>query len=62
MWLVIVIGLSLGLGVLALIGLLVLVRELFCEGSLDAGITDVGDATARHHIGHASARRSVLTR
>ncbi len=36
MWLVIVGVLSLGLGILALIGLLALARELFCERSYDA--------------------------
>jgi hypothetical protein len=40
MWLVIVGVLSLGLGILALIGLLVVARELFCDDSLDANFTD----------------------
>jgi hypothetical protein len=40
MWLVIVGVLSLGLGIFALVGLLVVVRELFCDHSLDTNFTD----------------------
>ena len=39
MWLVIVCVLSVGLGALALIGLLVVAQELFCDCSLDANRT-----------------------
>jgi|HubBroStandDraft_5_1064220.scaffolds.fasta_scaffold00042_13 hypothetical protein len=39
MWLVIVCLLSLGLAVLALIGLLVVAQELFCDCSLDANLS-----------------------
>jgi hypothetical protein len=61
MWLLIVGLLSLGLSILALIGLLAVGRELFCDSSLDpnsrggvAGRPDVG--------GRASAGRCVVTR
>jgi hypothetical protein len=53
--------LSLGLGVLALIGLLALAKELFGDSSVDANFS--GDAAGRHDVGgRASARRSVTTR
>jgi hypothetical protein len=61
MWLLIVGVLSLGLGVLALIGLLALAKELFGDSSVDANFS--GDAAGRHDVGgRASARRSVTTR
>jgi hypothetical protein len=60
MWLVIV--LSIGLGILALIGLLAVAKELFCDSPLDANF-DAGHATGGHHVeGRASARRCVMTR
>jgi hypothetical protein len=63
MWLVIVIVLSLGLGILALIGLLAVAKELFCDRSLDANFTDAGGAAVRHDVGgRASGRRCVMTR
>jgi hypothetical protein len=53
--------LSLGLGVLALIGLLALAKELFGDSAVDANFS--GDAAGRHDVGgRASARRSVTTR
>jgi len=61
MWVVIV--LSLGLGILALIGLLAVAKELFRDSSLDANFTDAGSATGRHDVGgRASARRCVVKR
>jgi hypothetical protein len=61
MWLVIV--LSLGLGILALIGLLTVAKELFCDGSLDAHFKNAAPATGRHEAaGRAPARRCVTTR
>jgi hypothetical protein len=61
MWLVIVGVLSLGFGVLALIGLLAVVKELFCDSSVDANFS--GGAAGRHDVGgRASARRCVTTR
>jgi hypothetical protein len=56
-----VIALSLVLGILALIGLLAVVKELFCDSSVDA--TFSGGAAGRHDVGgRASARRCVTTR
>ena len=61
MWLVIV--LSVGLGILALIGLLAVAKELLCDSSLDANFTDAAPATGRHDAGcRASARRCVIPR
>jgi hypothetical protein len=42
MWLEIVGVVSLGLGNLALLGLLAVVKALFCDSSLDADLTDAG--------------------
>jgi hypothetical protein len=61
MSLVIVGVLSLGLGILALIGLLVVARELFCDGSFDADPTDTG-AKGRHDVGGRASGRCVTTR
>jgi hypothetical protein len=58
MWLVIVGVLSLGLGILALIGLLAVAKELFCESSLDANFTDAGDK-GRHDVGGRATPRCV---
>lgn len=61
MWLLIVGLLSLCLGILALIGLLAVARELFCESFLDANVS--GGVAAGHDVGgRASARRSVVMR
>jgi len=58
-----VIALSLALGILALIGLLVVAKELFCDSSPDANFTDAGGATGRHDLGgRAPTRRCALTR
>jgi hypothetical protein len=60
MWPVIVGVLSLGLAILALIGLLTVAKELFGDSSLDANFTDAAD---RHHIGgDVCGRRRVITR
>jgi hypothetical protein len=60
MWLLIVV-LSLGLGILALIGLLAVATELFCDSSLDINLG--GGAERSHDVGGgASARRCVVTR
>ena len=61
MWLVIV-ALSLGVGILALIGLLALAKELFSESSLDADCMDPGGAADRQDVRRAYARRRVMTR
>jgi hypothetical protein len=61
MWLVIMGLLSLSLGILALIGLFAVAKELFCDGSLDANFD--ADAAGRHHVGgHATARRCGVLR
>jgi hypothetical protein len=61
MWLVIV--LSVGFGILALIGLLAVAKELFCDGSLDANFTHAAPATGRHEVGRrVSARRCEIPR
>jgi hypothetical protein len=61
MWLLIVGVLSLGLGILALIGLLAVATELFCDRSLDLKL---GGGAARPHDvgGGASAQRCMVTR
>jgi len=61
MWLVIVGVLSLSLGILALIGLLVVARELFCDSSFDANFADVR-ANGRHDVGGRASGRCVTTR
>lgn len=61
MWLVIVGVFGLGLSVLALIGLLTVARELFCDRSLDADFTDAGDK-GRHDVGGRDTGRCVITR
>jgi hypothetical protein len=60
MWLVIVIVLSVGLGVLALIGLLAVAKEIFREDSRDANLNDPGDATDRHEFACAHGRGRVM--
>ena len=59
MWLVMLGVLSLGLGILALIGLLVVARELFCDSSFDTNFADVR-AKGRH--GGRASGRCVTTR
>jgi hypothetical protein len=61
MWLLIVGVVSLGLGLLALIGLLAVATELFCDSSLDLNL---GGGAARSYDvgGGASARRCTVTR
>jgi len=59
MWLVMLGVLSLGLGILALIGLLVVARELFCDSSFDANLTD---ARAQGRHGGRASGRCVTTR
>jgi hypothetical protein len=61
MWLVLVGVLSLGLGILALIGLLVVARELLCDSSFEAHFTDAR-AKGRHDVGGRASGRSVTTR
>jgi hypothetical protein len=61
MWHVIVGVMSLGLGILALIGLLAVAKELFREGSLDIHFTDAGRAMDRHDFGGAHGRHRVMT-
>ena len=61
MWLVIVGVFSLVLGILALIGLLTVARELFCDSSFDADFTDAGDK-GRHDVGGRDTGRCVATR
>jgi hypothetical protein len=63
MWLVIVCLLSVGLGILALIGLLVVAKELLRDCSLDANFADAEGATVRHDLdGRSCGRRYGLTR
>jgi hypothetical protein len=62
MWLVIVAVSSIGLGILALIGLLTVVKELFCDSSLDANFTDAAGATGRQDVGSRASGRCVTTR
>jgi len=62
MWLVIAGLLSLGFGVLALIGLLAVVKELFFDSPPDANLANAGTA-GRHGVGgRDSVRRCVVTR
>jgi hypothetical protein len=60
MCLVIVGLLSLAFGVLALIGLLELLRELFCDSSSDANFRDAGAAIRRVGDLGASGRCRVM--
>jgi hypothetical protein len=62
MWPVIVSLLIVGLGTLALIGLLALVKELFCDSPFDANVTDAGTTSRQRVGGRASARRCVVMR
>jgi hypothetical protein len=60
MWLVIVGVLSLGLGILALVGLLVLARELIVERCHGADSTEDEGTTGAGDVGHASGRRCLM--
>jgi hypothetical protein len=62
MWLVIVGVLSLGFGILALIGLLAVAKELFCDSSIAADFADAAGATGRHDGGGRASGRCVTTR
>ena len=62
MWLVIVGVLSLGLGILALVGLLALARELFFERSHDDNPVDDEGTTGTGDVGRAPGRRCAMTR
>jgi hypothetical protein len=53
MWLVIVAVAGLGLGILALIGVLALAKELFGDGSLGANLADEAAARRRDVGGRA---------
>jgi hypothetical protein len=61
MRLMIVSVLSLGLGVLAVAGLLTVARELFCERSLDTEFTDAGAVADHPDAGAVYARHRVTT-
>jgi hypothetical protein len=61
MWMVIVGVFGLGLGILALIGLLAVAKELFCAGSLDANLADDG-AAGRHDVRSRASTRCATTR
>jgi hypothetical protein len=61
MWLAIVVVLSFVLGILALVGLLALVRELIVERSHETHATDDERGTGIGDVGHASGRRCVTT-
>jgi hypothetical protein len=58
MWLVIVAVLSLGLGILALVGLLALAREFIVERTHEADSTE---EEGTRDIGRASGPRCVMT-
>jgi len=62
MWLVIVGASSLVFGFLALIGLLAVAKELFCDRSLGADFTDAASAAGRHDVGGRASGRCVTTR
>jgi hypothetical protein len=59
MWLVIVVVLCVALGILALLGLLAVVKELFGEGSRGADFTDSGGAAPPHDPGCAHGRHEM---
>jgi hypothetical protein len=63
MWFVIVGVLSVGLGVIALLGLLAVAKELFCDSSVDTNSTYAGGVAVRHDVGdRTSGRRYVMPR
>jgi hypothetical protein len=51
--------LSLGLGILALVGLLALAREFIVDRSFEPGSTDDEGAAGTGDVGRASGRRCV---
>jgi hypothetical protein len=61
MWLVIVGVVSLGLGILALVGLLVVARELIFERPFESSVDD-GGTEGKCDGGRASGRRCAMTR
>jgi hypothetical protein len=61
MWLVIVGALSLGLGILALVGLLVVARELILERPFENSMDD-GGTKGKCDGSRASGRRCAMTR
>jgi hypothetical protein len=61
MWLLIVGLLGVGFGVLALIGLLAVAKELFCDSSPDANFGDAG-TTGRYVVGGRASARCVMPR
>jgi hypothetical protein len=62
MWLVIVGVSSLAFGILALIGLLAVAKQLLCDSSLEADFTDAASATGRHDAGGRASGRCVTAR
>ena len=62
MWLAIVGVASLAFGILALIGLLAVAKELFCDSSLAGDFTDAATAAGRHDVGGRASGRCVTTR
>jgi hypothetical protein len=60
MWLVIVGVLGLGLGILALVGLVAVARALIWESSPEVKFTDDGGAADRDNIGRVSGRRALM--
>ena len=61
MWLLIVGLLGVGFGVLAVIGLLAVAKELFCDSSPDANFGDAG-TTGRYVVGRRASARCVMPR
>jgi len=62
MWPVIVGGLSGGLAILALLGLLTVAKELLRDSSHDANCSDADAASGHDAEVHACGRRRVITR
>ena len=62
MWLVIAGLLSVGFGVFALLGLLAVVNELFCDTSSDTNFSGAGTTGRQGVGGRDSARRCMVTR
>ena len=62
MWLMVVGVLILGLGILALIGLLAVAKEFFSDSSIEAHFTDAGGAAGRHFVGSRASTRRCVTR
>jgi hypothetical protein len=62
MWLVIVGVMILGLGILALVGLLTVARELIVERPFEANSMDDGGIKGECDGGRASGRRCAVTK